>query len=68
MRVHLIFYISLLELTDLSTLLQDTFHYKAKKKNKFEIEAILAQENQRYLIKWKKYLKIENIWEPKTNL
>jgi len=32
-KVFLIFYISLLELVDLNTFIQETFHYKAQKKS-----------------------------------
>ena len=62
------FYILLLEPADPSTPLQDTFHYEVKEENKFEVEAILAQKGQQYLVKWKKYSKMENTWEPTTNL
>ena len=67
-RIHLIFYISLLKLADPSIPLQDTFHYEIKEENEFEVEAILAQKGQQYLIKWKEYPETENTWEPVTNL
>jgi hypothetical protein len=50
-KVFLIFHISLLKSVDLSTSIQDTFHYKSQKKIEFVIEKILEQRNQRYLIK-----------------
>ena len=63
----MVFYILLLEPADLATPLQDTFYYEIKEENKFEVEAILAQEGQQYLIKWKGYPEAENTWEPKMN-
>ena len=67
-KIHLVFNVSLLYLVSLEIPLQTTFHYETKKKNEFEVEIILTQEGQRYLVKWKGYKNSENIWEPKTNL
>ena len=43
-RIHPVFYISLLELANPNTPLQETFHYEVEKENEFEIEAILVKE------------------------
>jgi len=50
-KVFLVFYISLLKSADLSTSIQETFHYHSQKKNRFEIKRILEKKNQRYLVK-----------------
>jgi len=50
-KVFLIFHVSLLEPADLSTPIQNTFHYKSQKEKEFVIEKILEQRNQQYLIK-----------------
>jgi Na+/phosphate symporter len=50
-KVFLVFHISLLKSADLSTSIQETFHYHSQKKNRFEIERILEKKNQRYLVK-----------------
>jgi len=44
-KVFLVFYISLLKLVDLSTFIQEIFHYYSQKKNRFEIERILEKKN-----------------------
>jgi hypothetical protein len=67
-RVFLVFHISLLESVDFSTPIQETFHYKAQKKSWYEVEKILRQQGQNYLIKWKRYSTLKNTWEPKKNL
>jgi hypothetical protein len=40
-RIYSRFYISLLELANLETLLQRTFHYKTKEEKEFKVEKIL---------------------------
>jgi hypothetical protein len=50
-KVFLVFYISLLKSADLSTFIQETFHYYSQEENRFEIERILEKKNQRYLVK-----------------
>jgi hypothetical protein len=59
-KVFLVFHILLLKSVDLSTFIQETFHYYSQKKNRFEIEKILEKKSQRYLVKWKKYFTTEN--------
>jgi hypothetical protein len=50
-KVFLVFHISLLKSADLSTSIQETFHYHSQKKNRFEVERILEKRDQRYLVK-----------------
>ena len=67
-RVHLNFHISMIELADQSTLLQEMFHYQPEEEQEFEAEEILKRKGQRYLVKWKNYPDSENTWEPLRNL
>ena len=41
LKRHLVFHISLLEPTDPNTPVQDSFHYKIKEEDEYEIEKIL---------------------------
>ncbi len=50
-KVFLVFHISLLEPADPNTSIQKTFHYHPQKENRFEIERILEEKGQRYLVK-----------------
>jgi len=50
-KVFLVFYISLLELANSITPIQETFHYKAQKESRYEVKRILKQQGQTYLIK-----------------
>jgi hypothetical protein len=59
-KVFLVFHISLLKPADPSTPIQETFHYKSQKKNRFKVEEILEKNDQQYLVKWKKYSTTEN--------
>jgi len=59
-KVFLVFYISLLKSADLSTSIQETFHYYSQKKNRFKIKKILEKKDQQYLVKWKEYSTTEN--------
>jgi hypothetical protein len=59
-KVFLVFHISLLKSVDPSTSIQETFHYKSQKKNRFEVEEILKKNDQQYLVKWKRYSTTEN--------
>ncbi len=67
-KVFLVFHISLLEPADPSTPIQETFHYKSQEENRFEVEKILKQQDQQYLVKWKGYPTSKNTWEPINNL
>jgi Uma2 family endonuclease len=57
-----------LEPADPETPLQTTFHFQTEEEDEFEVEKILEQRGQRYLVKWKGYPHSENTWEPKNNL
>jgi hypothetical protein len=48
--------------------LQTTFHFQTEEDDEFEVEGILEQRGQRYLVKWKGYPHSENTWEPRQNL
>ena len=67
-KIHPVFHISLLEPADPETPLQTTFHFQTEEEDEFEVERILEQRGQRYLVKWKGYPHSENTWEPKNNL
>ena len=67
-KIHPVFHVSLLEPADPETPIQDTFHFQYENDDEYEVERILAQDGQRYLIKWKGYPTSENTWEPVENL
>ncbi len=67
-KVFLVFHVSLLELVDPNTSIQETFHYHPQKENRFEVERILEKRGQRYLVKWKRYSTTKNTWESISNL
>ena len=50
-KIHPIFHVSLLKSADSETLIQNTFHFQYEDENEYEIEKILAQNGQKYLIK-----------------
>ena len=50
-KIHPIFHVSLLKPADPETLIQNTFHFQYENENEYEIEKILAQNDQKYLIK-----------------
>jgi hypothetical protein len=64
-KIYLRFYVKLLELANLETLLQRTFCYKTKEENIFEVEKILAyysnNYNKEFLVKWLGYDDSKNI-------
>ena len=66
-KIFSIFHIFMLKFAHLNTSIQITFRYKSQKNQKYEIERILRQKNQQYLIKWRKYLTSKNTWEPREN-
>ena len=68
MRIHSVFHISLLESADSETSMQTTLHNFKEYENEYEVEKILQQRSQKYLIKWKEYEKKENTWKSLKNL
>ena len=60
-QIHLIFHISLLKSADLETSIQTTLNNFKRYKDKYKVEKILKQKDQKYLIKWKDYSGKENI-------
>ena len=50
-KIHPIFHVSLLKSADPKTFIQNTFHFQYENENEYEVEKILAQNDQRYLIK-----------------
>ncbi len=58
----------MLEPADPNTPLQETFYYEIEEENEFEVEKVLAQKGQDYLVKWKGYEDSEDTWEPIKNL
>jgi len=67
-RKHQVFHISQLEPADPEIPLQETFHQETYEDDVFEVERIVAQNGERFLIKWKGYPDSENTWEPRKNL
>jgi hypothetical protein len=47
-KIYPRFYVNLLELADLETLLQRTFRYETKEDNTFEVEEIVAHRGNNY--------------------
>ena len=50
-RIHSIFHVFLLKSADPKTSVQNTFHFQYEDENEYEVEKILAQNGQKYLIK-----------------
>ena len=60
-QIHSIFHIFLLESANFETSIQIMLNNFKEYKNEYEIERILKQKNQKYLIKWKDYSEEKNI-------
>ena len=54
-RIFSIFHVFVLESTHPKTLVQTTFRYKSQEDQEYEVEQILQQRGQQYLVKWKGY-------------
>ena len=65
-NIHPVFYVSLLELVDTQTPLQETFYFKNKAE--YKVERILAKKGQKYLVRQKGYGDTEDTQEPLRNL
>ena len=50
-KMHSIFHVSLLKSADPEMSIQNTFHFQYENDDKYEIEEILTQNDQRYLIR-----------------
>ena len=50
-KMHSIFYVLLLKSVNPKTSIQNTFHVQYKNDDEYKIEKILAQNDQKYLIK-----------------
>ena len=59
-KIWLVFHVSLLKSTHSKTLIQITFRYSNQRDQKYEVERILRQKGQQYLVKWKGYLITKN--------
>ena len=66
-RIHPVFHISMLEPADPDTTLQTTFHFQPQEEE-FEVEEIIKNIGDQYLVKWKGYPKSDNTWEPREHL
>ena len=67
-KIFSIFHIFVLKSIHSKTSTQTTFRYKSQKDREYEIEQILQQQGQQYLVKWKGYPTSKNTWESKENL
>ena len=67
-KIFLVFHTSILEFAHSNTSIQITFRYKSQEDQEYEVEQILRQEGQQYLVKWKRYSTSKNTWESKKNL
>ena len=50
-KVFSVFHVSLLKSVDSDTSIQNIFHYEMQKDDEYEIEKILNEQNQKYLVK-----------------
>ena len=50
-KIFLVFHILILKFAHSNTLIQITFRYKSQENQEYEVERILRQENQQYLVK-----------------
>ena len=67
-RIFLVFHIFVLKSTHSNISIQITFHYQPQEDQEYEVEEILQQRGQQYLVKWKGYFTSKNTWESRQNL
>lgn len=67
-KIHPVFHVSLLEPADAETPCQTTFHFQPQEQDTWEVEKILGQQGQEYLVKWKGFDDSENTWHHKKDL
>jgi hypothetical protein len=71
-RIHLVFYILLLEPAYNNTLLGPSHIDKETQEPLYEVDHIIRHKNinghSHYLVHWQGYQHLEDIWEPRKNL
>ena len=67
-KLHPVFHVSLLEKASDNIPTATTFDYEPEEEDIYEVEKILHQNGDQYLIKWVNYPDSENTWEPEENL
>ena len=67
-KIHPVFHVSLLEKASNDEPVAQTFEYEPEEDTTYEVEKILQQKDNQYLIKWVGYPDSENTWEPEENL
>ena len=66
-KIFLVFHVFVLKLTHSKTSIQITFRYQSQENQEYEVERILRQRCQQYLVKWKGYFTSKNTWESRQN-
>ena len=59
-KIFFVFHVFVLKSTHSNISIQITFRYQSQKNQEYEVERILRQRGQQYLIKWKKYFTTKN--------
>ena len=67
-KIHPVFHVSLLEKAPDHVPVATTFAYEPEEEEVYEVEKILQQNKDQYLVKWKGYPDSENTWEPVEHL
>jgi hypothetical protein len=72
LKLHPVFHISLLELAPKNAKIAENVEIDDDTKQEYEVEKILNHKQVSgkpyYLVKWKGYNTLENMWEPIENL